>query len=95
MPGESEIITVEILGTRLQLKSGDDPDAVMQACQMVYEQAEEIRNHAPTAPSLQIALMTAINIADELMREQSGRKIIDNAAKKAYSILKKTASVRS
>jgi len=95
MPGESEIITVEILGTRLHLKSRNDPDAVMQACQMVHEQAEEIRKHAPTAPSLQIALMTAINIADELMREQNGRKVIDNAARKAYSILKKTASAGS
>lgn len=95
MPGDAEIITVEILGTRLQLKSGGDPDAVMQACQIVYDQAEKIREHAPTAPSLQIALMTAINIADELIREQSGQKVIDNAARKAYSILKKTASARS
>lgn len=92
MPGDPDILIVEILGTRLQLRSGEDPEAVKQACQIVYDQAEDIRKHAPTAPSLQIALMTAINIADELLRVRSGEKVLESATSKAYNILKKTVS---
>ncbi len=94
MPGNKEVITVEILGTRLQLRGGEDSEAVMRACQLVYDQSENIREHAPTVPSLQIALMTAINIADELLRIRSGEKGIETATQKAYKILQKMTSVR-
>ncbi len=92
MAGDSGIITVEIMGTRLQLRGGEDPEAVMNACQFVHDQIEDIREHAPTAPSLQIALMTAINIADELIQLKNKANILDAAAQKASRILKKTAS---
>lgn len=92
MPGESDILTVELLGTRLQLRGGENEEAVKQACQLVYDQLETIRKHAPMAPSLQIALMTAINIADQLLREQSGEKSIHSATRKAYEILQKADS---
>ncbi len=94
MAGDSGVIIVEIMGTRLQLRGGDDPDAVKDACRLVDEQIEGIREHAPTAPSLQVALMTAINIADELIRLKSGADVMDAAARKASRILKKTTSVR-
>jgi len=95
MPGDPDILTVEILGTRLQLRSGNNPEAVKQACQIVYEQAEEIRQHAPTAPSLQVALMTAINLADELLRLHGGEVMLESATQKAYNILRKTVSAGS
>ncbi|MBN2328463.1 MAG: cell division protein ZapA [Candidatus Omnitrophica bacterium] len=95
MPDKSEVITVEILGTTLQLRGGENPEAVMQACQIVYDQAEEIRKHAPNAPSIQIALMTAINLADELARAHGGSHEIEMATRKAQSILKKTVSAQT
>ncbi|MGC9328444.1 MAG: cell division protein ZapA [Candidatus Hinthialibacter sp.] len=95
MPDNSEVITVEILGTKLQLLGGEDPEAVMQACQIVFDQAEEIRKHAPNAPSIQIALMTAINLADELARAHGGSREIEMATRKAQSILNKTISAES
>lgn len=95
MPGDSDVIGVEILGIRLQLRCGDDPEAVKEACRLVYDQAEEIRKHAPTAPSLQIALMTAINLADDLLRMRRGEKAIQSATQKAYNILRKTTLVDS
>jgi len=94
MAGDSGVIIVEIMGTRLQLRGGEDPDAVKDACRMVHDQIEGIREHSPTAPSLQVALMTAINIADELIRVKSSAGVLDAAAQKASRILKKTTSVR-
>ena len=91
MASESEIIKLEILGTRLQLRGGDDPETVRQVAEYVKNRVNEIADLAPTTPSLQVALLAAINIADDLLAESHRRDdIIDAAAKKAQAILSKS-----
>jgi cell division protein ZapA (FtsZ GTPase activity inhibitor) len=91
MSAESDIITVEIMGTRLQLRGGEDPERVMCVADYVKEMVEDLANRAPTAPSIQIALLTAINIADELYEvSNDDESEMEEALDRANRILAKT-----
>ena len=91
MGNESDIITVEIMGTRLQLRGGEDPEGVQHIAEYVRDMVEDLQKRVPTAPSIQIALLTAINIANELY-EMNNREeaALEDALIKAKRILSKT-----
>lgn len=90
MDGESDIISVEILGIHLQLRGGDDPERVSYVANYVKEIVEELASRSPAAPSIQIALLSAINIADELYQVSNNEEIaLEEAMDKAQRILAK------
>ncbi len=91
MPNESDVISVEILGTKLQLRGGDNPEAVRKAAIYVRDMVHELAERAPTAPSVQLALLTAINIANELLQSPGhDQAAMDALLEKANDILAKT-----
>lgn len=92
MSQPSDIIKLEIMGTHLQLRGGDDPDAVFKAGALVKEQVDELAAQAPTAPSLQVALLVAINLADELLQSASDSSDMDEAVTRANRILEKVSN---
>lgn len=96
---DSEIITVEILGTRLQLRGGEDPDTVSRVANYVKERVEEVAERASTKPTLQIALLAAINIAHELYQvmeqDRSDRETLEAALERANRILAKTGGAKA
>ena len=90
MAAGSDVITIEILGTRLQLRGGENPRAVERAGELVRARVEELAQKAPSAPSLQLALLTAINLADEYLQLYEESRLMDDAIDKANRILVKT-----
>jgi len=93
---DSNTIKIEILGTRLQLRGGDNPEKVKAVAEFVRDRVHELAERAPTAPSLQLALLTAINIADELhaQEQQAGsEEDVDAALEKANQILQKASNI--
>jgi cell division protein ZapA (FtsZ GTPase activity inhibitor) len=91
MGKESDVITVEILGTRLQLRGGDNPEGVRKVAAYVKDLVEELAERAPTAPSIQIALLTAINIANEYYESTSrDNSDIEEALDRTRRILSKS-----
>lgn len=93
MAADPDIITVEILGTKLQLRGGDNPDAVRHAAAYVAQHVQSIVDRAPTAPSIQVALLAALNIADELLQEQTRDSDVYTATAIAHRILEKANQV--
>ena len=91
MAADSDIIVIEILGTRLQLRGGDNPEAVRRAGEYVRKRVHEMADRAPSIPSLQLALLVAMNIADELLRlTHRDTRAVEAALDKANRILAKT-----
>lgn len=82
----SDVIKIEILGTKLQLRGGDDPEAVQRASELVKTQVEDLADRAPTAPSIQLALLAAINIADQALGNHENEEMISRCMKKAKQI---------
>ena len=88
-PDESDIVTLEILGARMQLRGGDDPEAVLRAGEYVRDHVHDLAQRAPTAPSLQLVMLAAINIADELHQSAQKEEMYQRAEHKLNKIIAK------
>jgi cell division protein ZapA len=62
------IIPVEIHGQRYPIRSGLEPEYVARLAAYVDEKMRAAAESTPTGDSLRLAILTALNIADELFR---------------------------
>jgi cell division protein ZapA len=75
---EGTVIPVEIHGQRYPIRSTLEPQYVARLAQYVDEKMRTASESAPTSDSVRLAVLAALNIADELFRlrdasqEQSG-----------------------
>jgi cell division protein ZapA len=75
---EGKVIPVEIHGQRYPIRSSLEPEYVARLAQYVDEKMRTASESTPTGDSLRLAVLAALNIADELFRsrdanqEQSG-----------------------
>lgn len=65
--GELTNVEVSILGQRMVLRSSDDPAHVERVAMLVQRRADELAAGG-TAPVQKLALLTALNIADDYLR---------------------------
>ena len=63
-----------VLGSTFTLRSDDEPDHLRMVADYVTARLEEVQRAIPTASPLKVAVLSALNIADELIKERlSGR----------------------
>jgi cell division protein ZapA len=65
---EGKVIPVEIHGQRYPIRSTLDPEYVARLAMYVDEKMRTASDSTPTGDSLRLAVLTALNIADELFR---------------------------
>lgn len=65
---EGRVIPVEIHGQRYPIRSGLDPEYVAKLALYVDEKMRAAADSTPTGDSLRLAVLAALNIADELFR---------------------------
>ncbi len=70
---DSESVKVDIFGKTYTLKGSADPEYVQEIAAFVDERMREVAGNAPTIPTSKVAILAAVNIADELFREQQKR----------------------
>jgi cell division protein ZapA len=68
MPDSGRVIPVEINGQRYPIRSGLDPEYVARLALYVDEKMRAAADSTPTGDSLRLAVLAALNIADELFR---------------------------
>ena len=76
MNDEGRLIPVEIHGQRYPIRTSLDQDYVTRLAAYVDEKIRAAADTTPTGDSLRLAVLAALNIADELFR----RRDEDNAA---------------
>ena len=64
-PGR-QTVTVQILGQEYRVRTDTDVDGVQQAASLVEDIMDRIRSRTGTADSLDLAIMTALNLARDL-----------------------------
>lgn len=69
----SESVKVTIFGKEYTLKGGDDAEYVQEVAAFVDERMNEVARSAAVASTDRVAILAAVNIADELFREQQKR----------------------
>jgi cell division protein ZapA len=65
---DGEVISVEIQGQRYPIRSTLDPEYVAQLASYVDEKMRAAGDSTPTGDSLRLAVLAALNVADELFR---------------------------
>jgi cell division protein ZapA len=65
---EDAVISVEIHGQRYPIRSGLDQEYVARLATYVDEKMRAAADSTPTGDSLRLAVLTALNVADELFR---------------------------
>jgi cell division protein ZapA len=65
---ESRVITVEIHGHRYPIRSGLDPAYVAELAAYVDEKMRLAAKESPAGDTLKLAVLAALNIADEFFR---------------------------
>jgi len=68
MTDPGRIVPVEICGQRYPIRSALDPEYVSRLATYVDEKMRAAADSTPTGDSLRLAVLAALNIADELFR---------------------------
>ncbi len=63
-------MTVTIYGSEYTLKGDADPEYVREVARFVDERMKEVAGTVSTAALGKVAILAAVNIADELLREK-------------------------
>ena len=66
-------MTVTIFGKEYTLKGGADPEYVQEVAAFVDQRMSEVAHNAAVVSTDRVAILAAVNIADELFREQQKR----------------------
>lgn len=60
-------IEVEIFGATYHVRGENDPDHLQELAAFVDQKMREVASHVATVDTTRIAILTALNIADELI----------------------------
>lgn len=66
--GRSESIPVEIYGRTYLIRAKDNKQYIENLARMVHEKMEEVGAATKTVDSVRVAVLTALNLADEYTR---------------------------
>lgn len=71
---DSGLTKVKILNQLYNIRSEDDPDYIRQLAEYVDQKLRQVSQSTPSVDTLKVAILTALNIADELFqaREKGG-----------------------
>jgi len=75
---EGRVVPVEIQGQRYPIRSSLDPEYVARLATYVDEKMRAAGDMTPTGDSLRLAVLAALNIADELFRCRDAKYSRDN-----------------
>lgn len=75
---EGRVISVEIHGQRYPIRSSLDQDYVLRLAAYVDDKIGAAADSTPTGDSLRLAVLAALNIADELFRSREATRVKDS-----------------
>ncbi|MFH1739051.1 MAG: cell division protein ZapA [bacterium] len=75
-----ETIEFSALGARLRLASGDNPEQLLNIIELVQQRIAKVTDAAPNAQPIQVALLAALDISEELLKEREQERTECNKA---------------
>jgi cell division protein ZapA len=66
--------SVTIFGQEYTIRGGGEPEYVHRIAKFVDERMREVSSSTSQITSLRVAILAALNIADELLQEREGRR---------------------
>jgi cell division protein ZapA len=81
------LVKVEILGREYKLKSDADEEYVQELARYVNEKIEEVLKNTGTVTTLDVVILTILNIADEFFRLRNERGSIQKGIERRFENL--------
>ena len=76
---DTRVIPVDISGQRYPIRTSLDAEYVARLAAYVDEKMRAASDSAPTGDPLRVAVLTALNIADELFRSRDANRLRSGA----------------
>jgi cell division protein ZapA len=74
--GKERTVEIKVFGQTYSVKTDAEEDHIHAVAKYVNDKIEEITKKTRTVSSLNVAILTALNIADDLLREKETRMAI-------------------
>lgn len=84
----SEIVEVEVAGRSYRLRSDEDGADLGAVARLVNERIAEIQRAGPDLPKEQLAILAALNMGDELLRQRAARDAEATAVEQAVEAVR-------
>jgi cell division protein ZapA len=89
MNDEGNVLKVNIYGTEYPIKGTTDTEYIRQVAEYVDSKMRDIDQSTSVKSSLKVAILAAINIADELFREREEKRSLTQGFEEKISHLSK------
>jgi cell division protein ZapA len=71
--GKERLVEIKVFGQTYTVKSDAEEDHIQAIAQYVNEKMEEVLKKTRSVSTLNVAILTALNIADDLLKERGKR----------------------
>jgi len=71
--GRERLVEIKVFGQTYTVKTDAEEDYIQEVAKYVNEKMEEVLKKTKSVSSLNVAILTALNIADDLLREKEKR----------------------
>ena len=85
----SDTINVNIMGMSFTLRAGDDPVYIRKLAEYVDHHMGQMQSSSPKLSQLQVAVLTCLNLADNLQQAQSANTVLEDADARLRRILER------
>lgn len=73
MAGKERLVEIKVFGQIYTVKTDAEEDYIQEVAKYVNEKIEEVLRKTKSVSTLNVAILTALNIADDLLREREKR----------------------
>lgn len=73
---EERVVEIKVFGQTFSVKTDAEEDHLQSVAQYVNEKMEEVLKKTRSVSTLNVAILTALNIADDLLKEKEQRKAL-------------------
>jgi len=71
--GRERLVEIKVFGQTYTVKTDAEEDYIQEVAKYVNEKIEEVLKKTKSVSTLNVAILTALNIADDLLREKEKR----------------------
>ena len=71
--GKERLVEIKVFGQVYTVKTDTDEEHIQQVARYVNEKMDEVVKNTKSVSSINVAILTALNIADDLIKEKTRR----------------------
>ncbi len=88
--GKERLVEIKVFGQVYTVKTDADEGHIQRVAQYVNEKMDEVIKNTKSVSSLNVAILTALNVADDLMREKEKRQaLLQQIERKSKDLVEK------